>query len=224
MQRRDSDRRRLFTRRAALLAGGQAVLLSALGGRMYYLQVVEADRYRLLAEENRINLRLLPPSRGRIVDWFGVPLAVNQRNYRVLIKSENTPDVAATLDRLATIIPISADERARILREVRRKKKFVPVTVKEFLSWQQLARVEVNAPDLPGISIDVGERRSYPHGPAAAHVLGYVGAVGPDDLTGDRLLELPVSGSGAPASSAATIWPCAGVPARASSRSTPSGG
>lgn len=191
MNRRDNDRQRLFNRRSAIIAGGQFGLLAALVGRMYYLQVVEASRYQTLAEENRINMRLLPPSRGRILDRYGVPLAVNQQNYRVLIKAENTPDVAGTLDRLAMLIPIEEEEKARILKEVRRKKKFVPVTVREFLEWEDVARIEVNAPHLPGVSIDVGERRYYPDGIAAAHVLGYVGAPTTDDLTGDPLLELP---------------------------------
>lgn len=191
MNSRDNDRQRFFTRRAALLAGGQFGLLTALVGRMYYLQVVESERYQMLAEENRINMRLLPPSRGRILDRFGVPVAVNQQNYRVLIKSENTPDVSAVLDRLAMIIPVDADEKARILKEIRRTKKFVPVTVREFLEWKDVARLEVNAPDLPGVTIDVGERRFYPNGVAAAHILGYVGAPRRQDLTGDPLLELP---------------------------------
>lgn len=191
MNSRDNDRQRFFTRRAALLAGGQFGLLAALVGRMYYLQVVESERYHMLAEENRINMRLLPPSRGRILDRFGVPVAINEQNYRVLIKSENTPDVSAVLDRLAMIISINADEKARILKEIRRKKKFVPVTVREFLDWEDVARLEVNAPDLPGVTIDVGERRFYPNGIAAAHVLGYVGAPRREDLTGDPLLELP---------------------------------
>ncbi len=191
MNSRDTDRQRFFTRRAALMAGGQLGLLTALVGRMYYLQVVESERYQTLAEENRINMGLLSPSRGRILDRFGVPVAVNQQNYRVLIKSENTPDVPAVLDRLAMIIPIDADEKARILKEIRRKKKFVPVTVREFLEWEDVARLEVNAPDLPGVTIDVGERRFYPNGFAAAHILGYVGAPRREDLTGDPLLELP---------------------------------
>lgn len=191
MNNRDNDRQRFFSRRAALLAGGQFGLLAALVGRIYYLQVVESERYHMLAEENRINMRLLPPSRGRILDRFGVPVAINEQNYRVLIKSENTPDVSAVLDRLAMIIPIDADEKSRILKEIRRKKKFVPVTVREFLDWKDVARLEVNAPDLPGVTIDVGERRLYPNGIAAVHVLGYVGAPRREDLTGDPLLELP---------------------------------
>lgn len=191
MNNRDSDRQRLFTRRAALLAGGQFSLLTALVGRMYYLQVVESERYQMLAEENRINMRLLPPSRGRVIDRFGVPIAINQQNYRVLLKAENAPDVAAVLDRLSMIIPISADEKSRVLKEIRRRKKFVPVTVREFLDWEDVAQLEVNTPDLPGIDIDVGERRFYPNGAAGAHILGYVGSPRPQDLSGDPLLELP---------------------------------
>ena len=64
---------KIVTRRAVLLAGGQALLFSALVGRMYYLQVLQTDQYRLLAEENRVHLHLLPPLRGKIVDRFGTP-------------------------------------------------------------------------------------------------------------------------------------------------------
>ena len=187
----DSERHKLFSRRAAILIGGKAVLLSGLVGRMYYLQVIESERYRVLAEENRINLRLLAPPRGHIVDRFGVAMADNRQNYRVLLNAENTPDIEATLDVLGRIIPIGAGERRRILREVKHNRRFVPITVRENLDWQVVSKIEVNAPDLPGINIDVGQSRHYPFGPETAHVLGYVAAVSPKEVTGDPLLELP---------------------------------
>jgi penicillin-binding protein 2 len=188
---RDNERHKLFNRRTAMLAGGKALLLSVLAGRLYYLQVVESERYRTLADENRINLRLLPPLRGRIVDRFGDPIADNQQNYRVLLIPEDTRDLDITLNALGQIIPIGDGERRRILRDIRRNRRFVPVTVRENLSWQSAAQIEVNSPDLPGIMIDVGQSRSYPHGEDIAHVLGYVAAVSPKDQTGDPLLELP---------------------------------
>ena len=188
---RDNERHKLFNRRTAMLAGGKALLLSVLAGRLYYLQVVESERYRTLADENRINLRLLPPLRGRIVDRFGDPIADNQQNYRVLLIPEDTRNLDVTLNALGQIIPIGDGERRRILRDIRRNRSFVPVTVRENLTWQSAAQIEVNAPDLPGIMIDVGQSRSYPHGEDIAHVLGYVAAVSPKDQTGDPLLELP---------------------------------
>ena len=188
---RDVDRSKIFNRRGAILAGGQAVLLSALFGRMYYLQVVEADRYRMLAEENRINFRLLPPPRGRILDRFGVALADNRQNFRVLLIPEQTSDIERTLDALAGVVDVSEYDRERVRREARRKRSFVPVTVLENLTWEDMARVQVNAPDLPGILIDEGLSRFYPNEHYAAHVLGYVSSVDEEEQTGDPLLELP---------------------------------
>lgn len=187
----DSERHKLFSRRAILFAGGQTLLLSALVGRMYYLQVIEAERYRTLAEENRINLRLLAPPRGHIIDRFGMAMADNEQNYRVLFSAENAPDVEATLELLGKIIPVSAGEKRRILREIKRSRRFIPVTVRENLDWQEVARIEVNTPELPGVSIDVGQTRHYPHGADTAHVLGYVAAVAKEEVGGDPLLELP---------------------------------
>ena len=182
---------RTFTRRAAMLGGAQLVLLGSLAGRMYYLQVVESDRYKLLAEENRISLRLLAPRRGRILDRFGQPLATNDQNYRIVLTPEQTEDLEGTLQSLETIVSISDSERARIMKEVARSRAFVPVTVKENLDWPLVAQVEVNTPDLPGVSIEVEQSRNYPYGGTVSHVLGYVGVVAEAELTGDPLLELP---------------------------------
>jgi penicillin-binding protein 2 len=190
----DNDRSKIISRRAMLLAGGKLALLTALAGRMYYLQVMQADKYATLADENRINLRLLPPPRGRILDRNGVPMAVNQENYRVLIVSEETDDLEDSLDALANIIPIGDHDRSRIIREAKRRRSFVPVTVKENLSWEDVARIEINSPDLPGVMIDVGQSRSYPLVGLGAHLLGYVSAVSETDLqqsAPDPLLELP---------------------------------
>ena len=117
LMREDNERSKSFTRRTLLVAGAQATLFAVLAGRMYYLQVVESDRYAMLAEDNRINLRLLPPPRGRIVDRFGVPLAVNQQNYRVVLVREQARDVESTLDALARVVELSEYDYERILRE-----------------------------------------------------------------------------------------------------------
>lgn len=188
---KDSSRFKSFSRRVAFLGGGKVLLLSLLVGRMYQIQVVESDKYKTLADENRINLRLLPPPRGTIVDRYGRALAVNQENYRVTLVAEQVRDINTMLDTLSGILPLEDYERQRILREVRRRRGFVPVTVRENLDWRDVSRIEVNAPDLPGLSIEVGQIRQYPFAEDFAHVLGYVSAVSEKDVTGDPLLELP---------------------------------
>ncbi|MBF0354308.1 MAG: penicillin-binding protein 2 [Alphaproteobacteria bacterium] len=188
---RQADRNKIFSRRAALLAGGKLALFTALAGRMYYLQVLESEKYATLAEDNRISLRLLAPPRGRILDRFGVPLAINQENYRMLLVPEQATDIEATLEAASAIIPLSDHEKTKILREAKRRRSFMPVTVRENLTWNDVSRVELNAADLPGCMIDVGQSRHYPMSDRFSHVLGYVSVVSEPDLTGDPLLELP---------------------------------
>jgi penicillin-binding protein 2 len=191
MKQRDQQRDQVFTRRALILGGAKLGLFGALVARLYYLQVVEADRYKVLAEDNRINLKLLAPPRGKILDRYGEPLALNRLNYRVVIVAEQAGDVERTLDQLTLLIDIGEADRRRVLRDVRRKRPFVPVTVRENLDWDDVSKIEINAPDLPGVSIDVGQSRYFPHTEAVGHILGYVGAVSEAELTGEPLLELP---------------------------------
>lgn len=188
---RDADRSRNLTRRALALGAGKLGLFGLLGARLYHLQVQEADRYRVLAEENRINVRLIPPSRGPILDRHGDRLAVNDQNFRVVMVPEQAGDVTATLDRLAGIVDLPDETVERVLRDAERRRAFVPLMVTDNLTWEQVSRLEVNAPELPGLSIEVGDLRRYPYGDATAHILGYVGAVSESELTGDPVLALP---------------------------------
>jgi penicillin-binding protein 2 len=188
---RDALREKLLTRRALVFAGIEGSLVLLLAGRMYQLQVVESARYRLLAKENSISLRLLAPPRGRILDRFGRPLADNRPNYRAVLVAEHAGDIPRTLDAFGRVIPLDPEERRAVLRNIRRVYRFVPVVVRAGLRWDEMARVEVAAPELPGVSIEQGLMRHYPLGPEAAHALGYVGPVLQTEQNGDPLLELP---------------------------------
>jgi len=188
-----SERDKQFTRRALIIGGGQVALLSTLVARMYYLQVVEADQYRTLAEENRISMRLLPPTRGNIVDRNGAELAGTRLDYRVTMVPEQVPDVERTLAYLTGHLDLDEDDLTRIVRQVNHQRSFLPVTVAENLGWADFARINVHLADLPGVHPDAGETRSYYDGEAFAHVVGYVSPVSVRDLqnNNDPLLELP---------------------------------
>ena len=188
---RDNDRYKAFSRRAVLLLGGNVILLSGLIGRMYQLQVMEGERYKTLAEDNRINLKLLAPPRGRILDRFGRPMAVNQQNYRALLVPANILNVNTTIAALSQILNVSAREKKRIAREVKRRKRFSNIVIRENLSWRQVSQIEANAIELSGGMIDVGESRFYPDGEASASILGYVGMVSEQEMVRDPLLQLP---------------------------------
>ncbi len=189
--KKENKRTGVFTRRALLLGAGQVGVLGVLAAKLYQVQIVEGERYSTLAESNRISSRLIAPPRGRILDRHGTVVGGNRLNWRALLTAEQAADVGGTLDTFGRIVPLADHERARIDRELRRRRRFIPVVVREFLTWEEMARIEVNAPDLPGIFVDVGTTRLYPQGPALAHVVGYVAPPSEGDMGDDPMLALP---------------------------------
>ncbi|MEJ6390524.1 penicillin-binding protein 2 [Gymnodinialimonas ulvae] len=194
-QREIEDSARTVTRRGLVVGGLFVGTAAILAGRMRYLQVERADDFRLLAEENRINLRLLPPARGLIFDRNGVLLAGNEQNYRITLVREDAGDVDAVLDEVARLVNLDLVSLERARQEIRNRPSFVPVTIADRLSWEELSAVAVNAPALPGVNPEVGLSRVYPLGADFSHVVGYVGPVSDWYLeqTGDTdpVLQIP---------------------------------
>ncbi len=189
--KRETRHGNVFTRRALLLMGGQVTLLGALSAKLYQVQIVQGGRYATLADENRISARLTAPPRGRVLDRFGTVLGGNKINWRALLIAEQTTDSAATLAAFSRIVPLSDYEQARIEREIHRHRRFIPTMMREFLTWEEMAAIEVNAPDLPGVVVDVGTSRLYPFGELYAHLVGYVAPPNEADVEDEPMLSLP---------------------------------
>lgn len=190
-RKKQQERGKIFTRRAFVVGALQTTFLTALGARLAWLQLAQGDRYRTLANNNRINIKILPPTRGLIKDRNGIPLAVNDQNFRVVITPEQTGDLGKALSRLQKLIDLSQTDIKKVVTTAERQAGFVPIEVKDNLSWDDVARIEVHLTDLPGLNIDVGDLRSYPRKDSTAHVVGYVGAVNSSELNGDPVLSLP---------------------------------
>ena len=191
---KDKSRYATFSRRTLMVGTGVTAVLAALGARLYQLQILEGDAFKTRAEANSVNQRLLAPLRGRIIDRFGVELANNRRNYRVVLIPEQAADgVDGALDEIGRIIQLTPFERERILKQVAANKKFTPALVAENLTWEQYSLVNMHLPYLTGIEPEVGETRDYPFGDMLSHILGYVAAVSPEDerRDSDPLLSLP---------------------------------
>lgn len=189
----DAQAQMSFSRRSLLLGGAQLGIGALLVGRMAYLSIFENERYALLAESNRVNLSLIPPRRGWIVDRDGKPLALNRTVFRVDVIPDRLKDEAATLDALAQLLGLTPDERQRIEKDIRGAAGFQPVQVAENLDWRKYAALSIRAPDLPGVVPAQGFARFYPEGPAVGHLLGYVGAASAVDYekTKDPLYVTP---------------------------------
>jgi len=188
---RDMERHKEFSRRALILGAGKVLVFGTLASRLAYLQVFEQKKFQTLSDKNRISLRLLPAQRGEIMDRFGVPLAINRQDFRAFLVPEQSPDVQETITRLARLIPVSEEEKADILAEMKGRRPFTPILVKENLTWDDMAKVELNLPDLSGVSMEEGQMRSYPLGAATAHIIGYIGRVSKAELTDDPVMSIP---------------------------------
>ncbi len=196
--REQAQSAQMIGRRGLILGGAQITFAGALGWRMQSMQIEQADQFRLLAEENRINIRLLPPSRGLIFDTKGRPLAENEQNYRVVMVREDAGNVEETLKRLTSLVPLEDEVIERAVEEMYRRSPFVPVTIADRLSWEDVAQININSPALPGVQAEVGLSRIYPYGADLSHVIGYVGPVSDYDLSQgyladdtDPLLQIP---------------------------------
>jgi len=177
-----NERQGSFLRRTFVFGGLTALGVGALTVRLAQLQIVQAQQYSTLATNNQFNYRLVPPPRGRILDRNGAVIAGNRPSFRVLVVRDETKDLDQTLDLLGRLLPDTIDRRRTIIREVNAAPRFSPVPVKSDLSWEEFARVNLYANQLPGVMADMNEARFYPFGGSFAHVVGYVAKVSDRDI------------------------------------------
>lgn len=178
-----------------ILGGSMAGVMFVLARQMRQIAVEEAPRFRLLAEENRVAIRLVPPVRGLLFDRTGAALAYNEASYKIDLVREQAKDPELILRRLSEIVPLSEEQIVEALEEMRQRRGFLPVTVAENLTWDDVAKVSANAPALPGVTPILGHDRVYPFAADFAHIVGRVGPVSDYDLSksddDDPLLLIP---------------------------------
>ena len=160
-------------------------IFGILAARLYQLQVLQAENYRTLSDNNRFNFNMLLPVRGEIRDRFGITLAKNRQNYRLIIIPERSPDLDKTLNRVSAISALSKNQRDSILKDVKQNPKFVPILVKDNIDWPTFSALNMHLHALPGIVAEAGQGRAYPENGVFSHVLGYIGRAGTRDIEGD---------------------------------------
>lgn len=194
---RDAELIKIFNRRALLVAGGELFLFSILAGRLYQLQIVDGAKYKKLSEKNSVRIKLIAPARGLIKDRFGIEMAINKNSYGVqMIPEEVTArgfSVEEILNRISELIPLSEKEKEKVLNNIKKKKAFFPVFIKNNLGWDEMAKLQVKNLDFTGVYVEEGKRRFYPFNEVAAHVIGYVSDVSEQELKedSDPVLQLP---------------------------------
>lgn len=179
-----SDKHRLLSRRAFVFGSAAGAGMTALAGRLYYLQFIRSDEYSTLSENNRVKLQLLAPERGHIIDRMGQALASNEKNYQLFLDATGLKrkQVAELIAKAGGIIQLNERHVTKAMDELRVNPYASPLLVKEHLSWEEVATFELHQLGLSGMYIDIGQVRYYPFAQHAAHLIGYVGAVSPEEL------------------------------------------
>ncbi|MEJ2409207.1 MAG: penicillin-binding protein 2, partial [Novosphingobium sp.] len=178
--------RNSFDRRSLVVGsvqGGIGVLLAA---RMAYLAVFENEKYKLEAESNRVNLSLIPPRRGWILDRHGTPLASNRADFRIDVIPERMDDPDHAIAQLGQLLSLSPIAMQDLHDKLDKAHGFAPVEIASGLDWERFASVSVRLPDLPGVVTQRGYSRFYPLGPCVGHLIGYVGTASAEDYEKDH--------------------------------------
>jgi len=176
----------IFGTRLKILILIAAVTFAALILRLWLLQVVQGPSYRTQSESNRIHLRDIPPFRGMIFDRHGELLVDNRPSFDLFIVPEQTRMIEDLRENMVRLVKLDGDPlRDRLNRESYRY-GFRPVPIKKNLSREELALVEANLFNLPGVMIQVKPQRHYLLGDFASHVIGYLGEISEEQLASGR--------------------------------------
>ncbi|MDY0207105.1 MAG: penicillin-binding protein 2 [Pseudomonas sp.] len=181
---KDHERDTRLIRSRVLFGGGALVfLMLLLMVRMYYLQVIQFEHHSTLAENNRIHVQSLPPTRGMIFDRNGVILADNRASFSLTLTRERAGDWEQVLDSIMEILELEEDSRELFEKRIRQgRRPFEPVPVMFELSEEQIARIAVNQFRLPGVEVAASLVRYYPQKEHFAHSVGYVGRINEAEL------------------------------------------
>lgn len=175
-----------FDRRSVILSGFGAGVGMLLAARMAYIAIAENEKYRTESESNRVNLTLIPPRRGWILDRNGAPLASNRADFRVDVIPERMVDRKGTIDRLVALLGLDTGRARDLHKKVEESRGYAPIEVASGLAYDQFAAVSLRLPDLAGVVPQRGYSRYYPTGPSVGHLVGYVGAASAEEYEKDR--------------------------------------
>ncbi len=183
--------RNIFNRRSFLIASAQTVLMGSLAARLTYLGVNRSSHYQTLADENRIKLQILLPKRGLIYDRFDKLLADNQPNYRLVYLPGFKHTILQNLTIVQELVGLEEYSIEEMAEEIKKSRLVTPFTIRQNLNWEEVCKIEVQAPYLPGIGIEKGAQRLYPTNEIFAHLIGYVQHPAEEDDVEKTFMHLP---------------------------------
>lgn len=163
-------------KRAKILIVFVCLLLSVLFLRLCYMQIFKGSHYEELSKNNRLRIINVPAPRGRIMDRTGIVLVDNRPAYNVMVMPEDIVNVTDIASRLSVVLEKPASEIIASIKQSRMK-PYDPLPVARDITFEQVARIESQIFNLPGVSIETIPEREYIFRGLAAHAIGFVGEI-----------------------------------------------
>ena len=189
--RDDKLKSQLYERRTVVLGGLKLLAVATLSGRLYQLEILQSDEYKVMSEENRIKLIPVLPARGKILDRFGQVLAENRNYYRIMLDDSLVTNPEDTVREIGKMLSFSEDRINLLLKKLEDDHLRGATIVDHFLQWNEVAVIEEQQPEMPGVSIDTIKLRHYPYSGSTSHILGYIGPLSKKNQTRNPMLAHP---------------------------------
>ncbi len=180
-----------YNRRTFFLFLLKLSLFTAVGWRIYNIQILDSSKYETLSKKNQIDLEIIFPLRGKIFDRNNILIADNEKVYDVYLIPENTKSINNTLNSLSKFIDIDFAKRRKIIQLTSKVKKFEKIKIFENISWSILEKIETNKYNLEGIFIAEDHLRIYPYKEVFSHLLGYISKPNQQELSLPFISKMP---------------------------------
>ena len=180
-----------YNRRTFFLFLLKLSLFTAVGWRIYNIQILDSSKYETLSKKNQIDLEIIFPLRGKIFDRNNILIADNEKVYDVYLIPENTKSINNTLNSLSKFIDIDFAKRRKIIQLTSKVKKFEKIKIFENISWSNLEKIETNKYNLEGIFIAEDHLRMYPYKEVFSHLLGYISKPNQKELSLPFISKMP---------------------------------
>ena len=187
----DKKQYSVLNRRTFFLYILKLSLFTVVGWRLFNIQINESDKYKTLSKNNQIDVEIIYPLRGKILDKNNKVLVENKKVFDVYLIPENTKDVNVTLNELSKIVKIDFSKKRKILELSKKVKKFEKIKILENIDWNILEKIEANKFKIQGIFISQDYMRIYKYNNIFSHILGYINKPNQDEIDLPFITNMP---------------------------------
>ncbi len=189
-----SDDKKQFTvlnRRSFVLYVLKLSLFTIVGWRLYNIQIKSSEKYKTLSKNNQIDVEILYPLRGKILDTNDNILANNKKVFDIYVIPENTSNINKTLNQISNILKIDFPKKRKIIELSKKVKKFEKIKIFENINWEDLEKIESKKFDIEGIFISQDYMRIYNSENIFSHLLGYINKPNEKELSLPFITNMP---------------------------------